>query len=387
MKRFFAVLLVVSFLFFCGCNGENTASVIQEQKETSSVNSGLNENEPIKIDGNEFTVSEKTVRFIGRHHVSTQTMAYGFYNPAAGICFDFTGSSAEIHLSASEYSEYNVNYVAVYIDGADQPISIRVEKDGWYKLCDNLDPNIRHTVKLLKRSMTNAGAVYAYAVRLSEGASLYRSPSTHTHKIQVIGDSITSGYGLLWDQVEQNEVTMFQSGDHSYATMLADKLDADLEVVAVSGGGVGNIENKPSAIINNYKQEDMVNGVDCDFSKFVPEVVVIALGTNDIGQNNPADTFKINSMRLIEFIREQYPDSVIVWTYGVMGGVSYKTVISEMIETVNKKGDKNVYFLPLDSVQENELPIGQHGHPGIKTHERMAEKLSDFIIGITGWGN
>ena len=134
----------------------------------------------------------------------------------------------------------------------------------------------------------------------------------------------------------------------------------------------------------SYKQEDMQNNVTCDYSAFVPEVVIIALGTNDDGQGNPPEVFQANARQMIRFIRAQYPDAVIVWTYGVMGSAGHKDVIREMVEKMNAEGETNLYFLPMERPLADE-PYGQHGHPGQKTHERMADELTAFLCEITGW--
>ncbi len=334
---------------------------------------------------NVFAVSPQTVRFFGRHHVDAEKSAYGFYNSAAGVTFAFTGSTLELHLSCSNYIENWINYVMVYIDDR-EPVAVRIEKDDWYRIAADLDPEMKHTVRVVKSSMSNAGAVYVHAIRLAENGMLFSVPATTDHKLQVIGDSITCGYGTRWDGVEENEVTMFQGGDNSYAVMLAQKLNAELEVVAISGIGVGNDEgNKPYPILPSYKQEDMQNGVACDYSKFVPDVVMIALGTNDDGHGNPAAEFQHNGKILIDLVRENYPDAIIVWTYGVMGSDAYTAHVQELIADVRSAGDEKISFLKIAAASAEEAPHAQHGHPGQKTHARMAQVLAQYISDLTGW--
>lgn len=384
-RRFLGLMLLPAlFLTACGDSVDHATSGKQTTGfQTATTISTTQTEGEITLTSSEFTVTPKTVRFIGRHHVDAQTVAYGFYNVAAGVTFAFTGSSLELELSATAYQEHNLNYVAVTIDDR-EPIAVCVEKDGWYPIADDLEEGVRHTVKVLKRTMSNAGAVYIKRVRLSDEAQLYTVPVTTKHRIQVLGDSITCGYGTLWDGSDTEEVTKWQDGANSYAVMTAERLNAELQVIAISGIGVGNAENKPYALLPHYMQEDMFNNIDCDFTAYVPEVVVIALGTNDVGQGNPPDTFKANAARMIRFIREKYPDAVIVWTYGVMGSASYTDVIREMVEKLNAQGETNLYFLPMEPSYPDE-PIGQHGHPGQKTHERMADQLTTFLCGITGW--
>ena len=383
-----AVACGTGLALLCGCSAEpadsrgSGSSAAGGTGRTESTAAG--ETDEIALTGAEFAVTPQTVRMLGRHHIDTAAAAYGFYNVAAGISFAFEGTSLALQLSADAYQEYNLNYVAVTVDSG-EPIPVCVDKNGWYAVAEGLEPGVRHTVTVLKRTMTNAGAVRMHRVRLSEGARLFRVPVTETHRIQVLGDSITCGYGTLWDGSDTQEVTCFQNGTGSFAALTARRLNAELQVVAISGIGVGNVENKPYPLLPAYEQEDMQNGVPCDWDAFVPEVVVIALGTNDVGQKNPPDTFRANASRMIRRIREHYPEATIIWTYGVMGGQEYVAVIRSMIEALQAAGDSNLYFLQTAPPTEEEYPLGQHGHPGQKTHERIADELTAMICRIRGW--
>ncbi len=389
MKKVRLFCLMLAVLMVLGACSAQTPAGSDPLNSTGATTSTTAPTEPevtdeIAIESNVFTVSPNTVRMLGRYHLDITRAVYGFYNSAAGITFAFDGTSLDLHLSAGQYIENWINYFMVYIDDQ-EPIPVRIEKDGWYTIATDLDPDVRHTVRVLKSSMCNAGAAYIHRVRLSEGAKLYSVPVTTTRKIQVIGDSITCGYGTRWDGIEEDEVTMYQGGDNSYAVLLAEQLNAELEVIAISGGGVGNnAGDKPYSVIPSYKQQDMHNGIECDFSKFVPDVVVIALGTNDQGHENPPSEFIANGADFVRFIRQQYPDALIVWTYGVMGD-SYSTHIEEMIVDLRAEGEKNVYYLQTTAPTMDEAPFGQHGHPGQKTHIRMANELEAFIRDLTGW--
>lgn len=376
-----AMLLALVLLSACASPGAGPTDPTEPQNVTTDTTE--TNQEEIMLNSPEFMISEKTVRFIGRHHLDTRRVAYGFYNVAAGITFTFSGTSLELRMCASEYREYNLNYVAVSIDGG-EPVPICVDREDWYTVAEGLTPDVPHTVTVLKRTMSNAGAVYIQKARLSDDGKLFTPSQAPTRRIQVIGDSITCGYGVLWDGSDTEEVTKWQDGTNSFAAIAARRLGADLEVIAISGAGVGNEELSPYPMMPSYRQEDMQNNVPCDFTAYVPDVVVIALGTNDDGHKNPHDVFTNNSVEMIRFIREQYPEAVIIWTYGAMGSSTYGTVIQNMIEEVRISGDSNVYYLPTSRPQADE-PMGQHGHPGMKTHERMADELVALICRITGW--
>lgn len=379
MKRIVLWMLVILLLCLSGCQSPQPAETTVPT--TAPVLSEPQEDHAIEMKDNTFFVKPATVRFMGRHHLNVQEIAYGFYNTAAGIVFDCKTTSLKLEMFASAYMEHWLNYVAVYIDDR-EPISICVSKPGWYTVAEDLEPGVLHTVRVVKQSMSNAGAVYIRTVELSEGGRAWTNTDVRPHRIQVLGDSITCGYGTLWDGFDSEEVTVYQGGDRSYAVKLAKMLDAELEVVAISGIGVGNADNEPYPLLPSYLQEDMHNGIACDFSRFVPEVVVIALGTNDHGHQNPIEVFASNAAEMIRTIRQQYPDAIIVWTYGAMGA-PYGPRIAEMIADLAAEGMEDVYYLPF--VPRGEEPMGQHGHPGQEAHDRMAEELAELISQLTGW--
>lgn len=116
--------------------------------------------------------------------------------------------------------------------------------------------------------------------------------------------------------------------------------------MAISGIGAGNAKNEPYPILPVYKQRDNSVTEPADFGSFVPDVVIIGLGTNDVGRQNPAQDFVNSAVELIRFIRAQHPDCVIIWTYGVMGDPAYGENPRRAVEIVTEEGMKNVYYMP-----------------------------------------
>lgn len=324
------------------------------------------------------------VDFVDRHYLDVNAMAYGFANSNAGISFSFQGTSLELYLSSTSYNRFTYNYASVYIDDR-EPVVLCIDKEGWQTAADDLDGESVHTVRVLKRSEANVGAYLIHKVRLSEGARLFEAEKPKTdRRIQVLDDSITCGYGSLWDGVESEEITLWKDGTNTYATMLADYFGASLVNICISGIGVGNDRNEPYQLLPHYKKQDNFINIDCDFSLFVPDVFVIALGTNDVGQNNGYDSFIKNACEMVHFIRQQYPDAHLVWTYGVMGAPSYANTIKGAIDRLIKEGETKLTFLQ-STPPTAEEGFGLYGHPSMAVHRRMADELITHIGEVTGW--
>ena len=165
--------------------------------------------------------------------------------------------------------------------------------------------------------------------------------------------------------------------------MVAQRFGASLDMVAISGIGAGNAKNEPYPILPVYKQRDNSVTEPADFGSFVPDVVIIGLGTNDVGRQNPAQDFVNSAVELIRFIRAQHPDCVIIWTYGVMGDPAYGENPRRAVEIVTEEGMKNVYYMPATPAEGGGL--GLAAHPLVADHERLAEELSAFITDTLGW--
>ena len=372
-------------MVFCLLSGCNISSVKAESKESSNMSgNAATDSRNISLDSNTFMINDKTVSFIGRHYLDVYAMAYGFANSDAGVEFAFKGTSLELYLSSTAYVQYTYNYVCVYIDNRD-PVVLCVDHEGWQTAAEGLDKNTLHSVRILKRSEANAGAVLIHNARISEGGRLYRAePAKTNRRIQVLGDSITCGYGTLWDKSVSREVTKWEDGTNTYATMTADYFGASLENICISGIGVGNDTNKPYPLLPNYKKQDNFVEMDCDFSLFVPDVIVIELGTNDYGQQNSHDEFIENATELVDFIRSKYPKAYIVWYYGTMGSLSYCSTIQDAVDGLKAKGDTRISFLRTTPPTAAE-GYGLYGHPSLAAHKRMANELITCIEKLTGW--
>lgn len=325
----------------------------------------------------DYEIDPKYVALIGRCHKEENKKAYGFHYSAAGIEFFFEGTSLSVYLSASEYKTGYESYVAVYIDD-EEPIALCIEKEGWQEVASAM-ANHTHIVKILKRSEANVGVVYIHSIRLSEGGHLFPAPAPiASRKIQVLGDSIACGYGNLWTEGKEIDFpTRWEDGTNTYATMTAKRFGAALEVISISGIGAGNEERSPWPILPAYRETDPT------FDTYIPELVIIELGTNDASMKNPAASFIKYAVELIQFVRGKYPNSTIFWTYGIMGDSAYTDIVKSAVDTAVSEKIDHLYFIPVKACATD--CVGLAGHPAMEGHQHLAEILSEQIVNLLGW--
>lgn len=325
--------------------------------------------------GTETNVKELEPRLNGKYFYTNDTV-YNFGFSGGGISFGFKGSSLEVDFLGCK------SYIAAYIDDMEE-IVIIANDPGYIKVVDGLDPDKIHSVTLTRRNEGNGGegSTKIAGIRISDGGKYYVKDYKNGRKrIEVLGDSICCGYGNLYDPAHpvDNSLDM-EDGSKTFATMLADYYDADLTTCCISGIGVGNAANSPWPLLPVYKSE---GGQPHDFTKNIPDVVIIELGTNDHACGNTGDEFVENATNYIEFIRGNYPDVPIIWYYGVMGD-TLKPQIESVVKKFNDAGDDKVFCL--FTVQDAKEAPGGAGHPSLETHERMAKELEKFINKNVKW--
>lgn len=237
--------------------------------------------------------------------------------------------------------------------------------------------------------------------------------------IEFIGDSITSGEGLAGNPDEMDWISQWMCGSKTYAAQVAKTLNANLSTVSQCGWGIvwGWDGNRNSNIPSYYNQicgimkgdyQAELGAKDAfDFS-VKNDFVVVNLGTNDNGaffqapwkdENGKEYVLHTNEdksaskedgeqivqgvINFLKNIREKNPVAKIIWVWGMIKLETVPACIVAGIEEYKKmSGDKNVYSLELDAMENVEvLPEdkGSRGHPGPKTHRLAAEKIIECI--------
>ena len=118
-------------------------------------------------------------------------------------------------------------------------------------------------------------------------------------KIEVIGESITCGYGVEGKSEKEGFTTATENASKSYAGLAAEWLGADVMLTAFSGHGIisgytGDPEKRNLQELappyyevtgrNDYilPSGRQVTGIPWNFSAWQPDKIIVNLGTNDL---------------------------------------------------------------------------------------------------------
>lgn len=318
---------------------------------------------------------------------------FSFSDPNGPVCA-WSGSNAELNFYGTEASvtikSTKDNWFQAIVDGkALAPFNIN-SKTATVKLVSGLTEG-NHRLVLWKRTEANQGGEAQFLGFTFGSGKLLDAPVPLERKIEFIGDSITCAYGNEGTSKEQSFTTKNENSYLSYAAITARNLNASANLIAWSGIGITmNYGGAGGPLIQDrYLYTLPESGVLWDFKSYIPQAVVINIGTNDFSTVTPDKTkFITNYKNLVTKIRSNYPDAHIFCTIGPMlwgsGLESCRSYVNEVVSSFKTKGDSKVYFMEYPQQSESN-GYGEDWHPSLKTHQLMADQLTEEIKSKLGW--
>ena len=342
-----------------------------------------------------FIPTEDKVRFDGRY-IRYNDICWLSYTCSA-VSFVMTGDkiTAELVSNGGAYTNRQQGWLGVMING-ELMNRIRLE-DGEqsYVLYEGELENAEVTIiKLSENQMSCTGikSITCNAKKLARAADRDIS-------IEFIGDSITCGYGNEAEGPSEHFDTDYQNGAATYGFYTAQALDADWSMVSISGMGLISDYTDTVGVKEDYLLAgDIYDYADVNFEQrrgIEPltqwdfgggsDIIVINLGTNDYsytGRNEGLqDEFYRAYYDFIGHIREKNPDSEIICTMGIMGAELFGQIERAVGDYSEDNGDEHIHAMKFD-YQTEEDGYGADYHPTVKTHQKAAEQLTEYIKGL-----
>lgn len=358
---------------------------------------------------------EQKLRWTGR---TLYDEAYGalFFNwTSAGFTLRFRGTRLE--MDALAFAERypgegdNLPWLAVFLDGETEParkFSLREGENSVLLFAGSAAGE--HTLRVVKLSEGSKGRAGLRALRL-DGELLPLPPERGRRRIEFIGDSITCGFG---DEMAPEE-TVFsaerENGLLAYGAVASGLLDADYHCVCVSGiplcwardegyrivlPWVPEFETSARTMEGYYEfadrcHEEAEGKTDgftrWDFSRFVPDAVVMNLGTNDafrirVSGNDPAEAeyFQARYAAFLKKVRALNGSGAwIVCTLGSMDYFLYDNIEKAAEQYRKETGDERVRCMKFGAIDPWSEGFGGLEHPNWKTQARMGRELAGFL--------
>ena len=297
-------------------------------------------------------------------------------------------------------------YFMAQIDQA-EPFKVAFcgERDSVVTLATAL-PEGRHLVRLMYVIEGFEFFPEFWGFVLDKGRQLIDAPVLPSRKIEIIGNSITCGYGNEGLKKEEGFNYATENHYYSYASITARNLEAQHWVVARSGIGAYRNYNGPKAgnpesnmpVQYEYtgyawkpelRQEATFLREKWDFNRYQPDVVCINLGTNDLSTNNyDLKLLKQGYQKLYKLVRQHNPKAKIVFLTGSMlynqELKEARQLLDEVTAEAQKAGDKEVYRFDMAHI-DGEVFLGNDWHPNIYQDEKMAGELTAYLRGLMKW--
>ncbi|MFC6998006.1 SGNH/GDSL hydrolase family protein [Rufibacter roseus] len=323
---------------------------------------------------------------IGRYQINTNSNLE-LITSAAHVGFSFEGTEATVVAGAGW--EDGHSYLQYELDGVFQK---RVRING---LTDTLAINAptsgKHTVWLYKTTEAHSGPLVIQKVIAPKATAVTRSSAP---LIEFIGNSITCGAAADPSEVPcgTGEYHDQHNAYMAYGPRVARALNTNFVLSSVSGYGVyRNWNNNGPSLPDVYEKLDFQPATTqrWDFRKFTPEIISIALGTNDFSDGDgksvrlPFDSARFVS-RYVEFVRNvksKYPQAQVALLSSPMLNGAKKQNLENYLATVKAQidlafpSDKPValhFFKPMQAT-------GCTGHPSVSEHGIMANELMPFF--------
>ena len=243
---------------------------------------------------------------------------------------------------------------------------------------------------------------YGDSVFLGFAEGILKAPPTGEGRlIEVVGDSISAGYGNLGVEAHPNYgpdpnggcrfSTETESAYNTYGAIAARRLGADASIVAVSGWGAYRDNGNSTASVMSSVYGNTLGLRTAPAWPFheQADVVVVNLGTNDFAMGDPGETeFKTAYSTLLDTIRAKYPEA---WVFCMIGPLLYDTGLTQATAyttaIVNERtaaGDSRMQLLNFGQ-QNGSLGTGCDWHPNVTVQTAMADRLVTAIQGSLDW--
>lgn len=343
---------------------------------------------------------------VGRTFVWNDIVWCGF--SGTGIRFMTNAQKVTFHLVGDSSTDGQITEgltrVAVLVD--DERVADLMMTKPYAEVAVSSETGL-HKIQLIKISECAMSTFGVKDVVLESNSDITVSQvEANEKKIEFIGDSITCGYGVDTESPDIPFKTDTEDCTKAYAYKTAKLLHADYSLVSLSGYGIitGFTDtddlHRDQLMPTFYEKcgfsylHPVFNGeagpaydsLEWDFSKFVPDVVVINLGTNDHSYckefKDRLDWYKKDYKVFLHTVRKRNPGAKILCCLGLMeAGMNVQALKELVSEYQEESKDTQVFFLEIP-LQKPENGYASDGHPTALSHSLTAELVAQKIKSI-----
>lgn len=315
------------------------------------------------------------------------TLQWAWSGSGVRLSFRGTAVSARLQARGAVYR--------VLVDGKEfKPLDLSNSNDTVFALASDLALDSHEVVLRVRTEMSQSTATF-HGFEI-DGTVLAPAPAPK-RRIEFYGNSITCGYGIL-DSLNSNPFKAITEDEGmTYAAHASDSLGAERHTVCWSGRGVYRNINKDTVNPTVPRLYDRILPQDTrhlwDFSQWMPDVVVIDLGTNDYTPDNPdATRFEAAFSAFVDSLHAKYPVAKIVLLDGPMFSDGYP-VGANALTHVRQRLDNVVAVAKARGIAASHVSLSAQGdlgygadwHPSRAQAKFNGKELTDALRSLMEW--
>ena len=342
-----------------------------------------------------YSADSPVFKYTGRVHMNDQR-ELELVSSAAAVQFRFSGDSVTVHLRNQAGGD-DYNYVTIIVDSlVTGRFPVKGDDIRTLGIKAGHSPRMHHLSCVKATEAINGLLLFA-------GASATRieaeEPSDRD-QILFIGNSITCGRGGDTSEVPCGAGKWYDQHDayYAYGPRLARMLGVDYVLNSVSGIGIyrrWNDDGPDMPLVYDHLYFDTTSSVEWDDHRVNPDIISIALGTNDLSPGdgihardpfNP-EVFIRDYVDFAHRLYRRYPQARFILLSSPMESGANATELERCLAAVqsqlnNSYPDRHpvetFFFHSIDR------PGGCSGHPSDHDHELMAQELEPAFRKLLG---
>jgi hypothetical protein len=248
-----------------------------------------------------------------------------------------------------------------------------------------------HTVELYRQTEAGQGNSQLVSLTVAGGGSLMPPPAGPGRLIEIVGDSISAGYGTL-GTLSDSDCFPTESHWDTYESIAARAVGAEVSTIAASGHGMyrnygGDMTDTMPMIYGRTLMND--TAAAWSFS-IQPQAVIINLGTNDISNNkgDPGMPFRDAYLAFVQTVRVKYPNAFIICMIGpLLSGSDLTTIqghLQAVVQARKTAGDTKIEYFGDIAPQTSDKAACQY-HPNPAENMIMGTQLAAELRARLGW--
>lgn len=354
-----------------------------------------------------FYADEQHVKITGRTLYRDHIRYLGY--SATSVSFRFTGKKASVCLISDpeNWPQESHAWIAVYINETEEPLKrIELTKREEDILLYESNQEETVTITIMKYSEPEYAVCGIKSITI-DSEHLLPPPQKKQRQIQIIGDSITCGFGVEGSVEDMVHNTAIENPTKSYSVLTARALDADVEIIAWNGKGVfssyiGDDRDTPdqswlvpmlyeytdAGCSKQYFREPQEKWEKWDSSRLTPDLVIVYLGTNDASYTREIpernQEFSQAYQKLLLNIHTKHPQAKILCTVGTMDPRLNTTVEQAATEFAKNHPEVTITAFALPQ-QLDEDGLGTFWHPTAITHKKAAALIIEQARKLMDW--